>query len=124
MSQGIAQMLKPILDPNNRMDEESFHGLIRKLAHGIEFGFLGLCCGGVMWTVFDMKRRLHIASSVLVPLMVATTDEFLQIFSNRGSDVRDVVIDFGGAALGLILISAVELLIRKLKNNNKKPMSE
>ena len=118
MSTGVVDILKPFLDPFNRMDEEAFHGLIRKLAHCFEFALLGMCSGGVMWCGVEILGRYHISSAVLFPLVVAVSDEFIQSFSDRSSEVRDVIIDFGGALIGLAVISVVEYLI--LRNKNKK----
>ena len=116
ISTGIAEILKPFFDPHDSMTADDFHSMIRKFAHGLEFAMLGLCCGGVMWCVAEMSKKYHVAASVLIPLIIAVLDEFIQSFNGRGSDVRDVMIDFGGAVVGLAVISLIEtLLSRKRK---------
>ena len=40
---------------------------------------------------------------LFVGLSVAVLDETIQIFSNRGSSVLDVLLDFSGVCMGVIL---------------------
>ena len=118
MSTGFVDILRPILDPFNKMTEETFHGLVRKLAHGFEFAVLGVCSGGLMWCVAEMRGRYHISTAILFPLVIALADEFIQSFNDRSSEVRDVLIDFCGALVGLAVVSLIEYLI--LRTQNKK----
>jgi len=116
MSTGVADFLKPIPDLLGITTDEGFHGLLRKLAHAFEFAVLGVCSGGIMWCWAEKQGRYHIASAVLFPFIVAVMDEFIQSFSDRASEVRDVLIDFGGALVGIAVLSLVKyLIIRKTK---------
>lgn len=71
--------------------------LVRKLAHFTEFGVLGVWA---IWLAVELKR--HIAEVVLFGVIVALTDETIQIFSARGSQVQDVWLDFAGFICGVI----------------------
>ena len=108
--------LKPLLDPQGRVDEEIFHVLIRKAAHFAEFGALGLYVGGFTVNLGRLKGRRYVALPLLLTLWVAVMDEFIQLFSNRGSQVSDVMLDYAGALAGLL---AVALLCRLLNYKRK-----
>lgn len=82
-------------------------GLLRKIAHVLEFAGLGaLWC----WYLLMGKRKPVLA--YLPGLCTACIDETIQCFApGRGPRVTDVMIDLGGFSLGL----AVILLIQSLK---------
>ena len=82
--------------------------LVRKLAHFTEYTALGL----ELTALAMLRRRRGWQSAVnclSAGLAAAVTDETLQLFSGRGSQVQDVLLDFSGAALGIML----PLLIRR-----------
>ena len=85
---------------------------IRKAAHVTEFAafaavlFLRLESGG--------KKRFFTAWGLAA--LTGAIDETIQIFSHRGSQVKDVVIDTGGALLGL----GVVLLIFWIRKRREK----
>lgn len=85
--------------------------IVRKLAHVTEFAILG---SGMALLSAARKRRgfQPIFNCLSAGLAVAVIDETIQIFSDRGSSVSDVLIDFAGVCIGIILA----LLIRRLIN--------
>ena len=50
--------------------------------------------------------------------LTGAIDETLQIFSHRGSQVRDVLIDTAGALLGLGVVMLILYLISKKEKSN------
>lgn len=77
---------------------------LRKAAHAIEFFALGLELAVFSLLVGRRKYNFQKFWNVLsVSLAVAVADESIQIFSGRGPAVRDVLIDLGGAAIGIVL---------------------
>ena len=103
------------------------HGTIRKIAHMLEFGslatliflFLITWQGNLLW---------RYATSLGGALIYAATDELHQLFRDgRGSNLKDVGIDFAGAFIACTLALIVVLLIRKIKqkkencSSNKEP---
>ena len=71
---------------------------IRKLAHFIEFACLGL-----LWcktfASFRVSNRTSTGYILLLCLLTAVTDEYIQLFSlGREGKVMDVLLDFSGAA--------------------------
>ena len=87
------------------IDPENDHWL-RKLAHFGEFGLLGaeLCA------LLFLNRRARFQGFVncaFAGLTAAVTDEALQLVSNRGSQVQDVLLDFAGFLTGLLLCGLI-----------------
>ena len=95
--------------------------IVRKLAHFLEFGALG--CELALLTVLRRRVRLQsVLNCLSAGLAVAVTDEALQILSDRGSQVSDVLLDLGGSAAGIafiLLIDGIIILIRNRKNVKK-----
>ena len=108
------KLLEPILNPSGRFEESDFHWAIRKAAHFAEFALLGLWIGGMFAAVTARVGRRFWTLPVLIVLMVAVLDEYIQFFSERGSAVPDVVLDFAGGLTGLALAALVTMLILKM----------
>jgi len=114
-SSQVAGTVRPVLDPQEKLEKPVFHDLIRKMAHVIEFLALGLLVGGFAVCLgLEQKKRL-ISLPVLIVLIVAVTDEWIQYFTDRGSRVTDVVLDFAGAVAGLLLAALTYIIIQKFK---------
>ena len=109
----LTAFLMGILDPNGRIPEESFHHFVRKMAHFTEFGLLGTLVGSLVRRIGLLTGRKLRSLPVLLVLLVAVTDEYIQYFTGRGSMVTDVVLDFSGALFGLGLVALVSVLRKK-----------
>ena len=72
--------------------------ILRKTAHFCEFALQGL--QGLMNALF-------------AGLAAGVADETIQIFSQRGSRVADVVLDFSGAVFGALVIALITRLCRR-----------
>jgi VanZ family protein len=84
----------------------SIHFILRKCAHVGEYAVLGLLLLRAATLMTNFKRSIPIRylSLLGVCLLVAATDEFHQTFvASRGASVRDIMVDSGGAILGLLL---------------------
>lgn len=85
---------------------------VRKAAHFTEFAVLGT-------ELAVLKHRLirpPFTAALLSGLLVALTDETLQLFSGRTSSVTDVWIDFSGVVCGMLMVTAVCFVISRAKN--------
>lgn len=75
--------------------------VVRKLAHFGEFflsGFWFTLC----LRVYTSHYIRHISWPLLLGLLIANTDEFIQLYvAGRSSSVVDVWIDFGGVCVGV-----------------------
>ncbi len=118
-SDKIASWIRPILDPNNTMSDEDFNRLVRKTAHFIEFGVLGVGLGILAEYLRKRHNRKFVAMPLFVALAVAVTDEFIQSFAGRSSMISDVLIDFGGAVAGMIFAFLAFCLISVIMQSGK-----
>ena len=94
VAQFVAQ-LSQLLDITLKGDVEH---TIRKLANFLEFACLGL-----LWcktfASFRVSNRTSTGYILLLCLLTAVTDEYIQLFSlGREGKVMDVLLDFSGAA--------------------------
>jgi len=106
--------LKPDISPEALA---SIHFIVRKCAHLGEYAVLALLLLRAAIFMTNLKRSLAIlfVSVWIACLFVAATDEFHQTFvASRGASARDIMIDSGGAILGL-LIGAIFGMTRSIK---------
>ena len=88
---------------------------VRKSAHFCEFGLLG-CELILLFRLRSGVRFQNLCNAAFAALLSAVTDETIQVFSGRGSQVLDVVLDFSGALTGILLVSLIISLIEKRKS--------
>lgn len=95
------------------IDPESDHWL-RKLAHFCEFGLLGceLC---LLMFINGRECTQGFVNCAFLGLTTAVTDESLQLISNRGSQVQDVLLDFSGFIAGLFLCGLLCRIVVRTK---------
>lgn len=120
-SSAVMDFLKPILDPNGRIDDSAFHHFVRKAAHFTEFAALGFSLMGLSdsFSWKNQKQWLFLMPP-LVSLFVAAADEIIQIFSPlRGPGILDVLLDFSGALFGVACMLGVLLLIRRSRERKR-----
>jgi VanZ family protein len=87
--------------------------LIRKAAHVTEYIILtGLLFRALRWSIDSFWRRAAVA---LVPALIfAPVDEFHQSFvPSRTASPIDVLIDYSGAALGIIICSVIHFCLTR-----------
>lgn len=87
---------------------------LRKCAHAFVYFCLGIASGGRANASgqYEIKGGRAIVGRALLPWLVcvwyACTDELHQLFvAGRSGELRDVCIDGGGAAVGVLLIFAL-----------------
>ncbi len=112
-SDRIMELIRPVLELVVGKGNVTEH-LVRKLAHFTEFGLLG-----VTMTALICSIPAHPLWAFLLTLLSALTDETVQIFSERGSQVQDVWLDFGGAVCGILFLLALRLLWNRRKKRAK-----
>ena len=99
----FAEWLAPIAD------KLGFYGniwalnrIVRKLAHLTEFTILG----GVLYAI--LRRYIEygtVAKTIGVGIVIASLDEFIQLFSlGRSSQLSDVLIDTIGIIIGISVV--------------------
>lgn len=118
-SDNVAEVVKPVVDSNNRIEEDKFSVYVRKYAHAIEYFAFGVFSGlAVIFLYLSDEKALFLLPVCLVSLF-AVADEYIQGFVGRTSSVKDIVIDIAGGAVGYIAALAV-LLIIKIANQKAK----
>ncbi|MBQ4516711.1 MAG: VanZ family protein [Clostridia bacterium] len=109
----ITEQIKPIIDPKNKIPTKELNHKLRKTAHCIEFGVLGI----FLALLFDSIKKCFDKTDIFAPLMfalsAAVTDEYIQTFNDRGSQVEDILIDFSGAIFGLFLVFIFAMVLHK-----------
>lgn len=92
-------------------DPQTGHGLLRKIAHFMEFGCLGMI---LCWLHAMLGKKPWY--SLIYSILVACTDEGIQcLVPDRGPGIRDVLIDTSGAVLGMLLLLAGHAVCKKRK---------
>lgn len=98
--------------------------MIRKAAHFTEFLLFGVL---VFWTIRSYSPRPagHLFTGLFLGLAVPVTDEFLQLFvDGRGSQVSDVLLDFGGFLTGSLLFLLIFGIHKHRKSGRGRHLSE
>ncbi len=84
-------------------------------AHFFEYGLLAALLAITFYLLKQSKLNLVIYS-LFITLLCAVGDEFYQSFIGRSSNVRDIIIDFSGALVGITCVGVVLGLIKSLKS--------
>ena len=97
----IGEIIEPILEPIVGDGDVTDH-LVRKMAHFVEFFALGCELIGLS-LVRGQRGWKTVGLCLFVGLIAASIDETIQIFSNRGAQVQDVLLDLAGVTFGVSL---------------------
>lgn len=117
LSQAVGELLASVLGEGD--GGATVGGLpVRKVAHFVEFCALG-AVAALLLRILVNPWKLRLFAEAFIGLFVPVIDETLQLFSGRGSSVRDVWIDIFGYTFGCIIIYLSGLLIEKIKNRVK-----
>ena len=113
-SSKVVAIVKPILEPIVGEGNVTDH-LVSQLAH-----FSGVATlGGLLALLITARRTNQAALNCLfVGLLVALSDETIQIFSGRGSQVQDVWLDFSGVLFGVVVVLIIALLFMYLRRKH------
>ena len=117
LSLGLLNLIRPLLDAIFSPENVTDH-LVRKLAHFVEFGALGAEL--VLLIVLLRKVTLQsVLNCLFAGLTVAVVDETIQIFSARGSQVSDVLLDFSGVVAGVAFVLLVYAIVARIRKREK-----
>lgn len=105
-SAAVVEVVKPIVDPKDKIDDGLFVNIVRKLAHFTEFALLGAEVY-LLFMTFDRWKKMTLPSFALpigLSFICAVTDELLQLTSDgRSCEFLDIMIDLGGIVAGTVL---------------------
>ena len=118
-SSPVAEALQPVLDPQEKIEKLDFHDIVRKLAHVTEFFVLGVFTAGFAISLGAYLKKRFISLPILMVLVVAVMDEYIQYLVGRGSLVTDVMLDFSGSLAGLGLVWLTVWVYQKIKTGKE-----
>ncbi len=102
---------------------ESFQHVVRKGAHFSIYLLLGVLCLLAMQT-HQVKTGVKIGVSLGICLLYAASDELHQLFiDGRSGQVSDVLLDFCGSTVGVLLTAGLVILIRRHLRKRTSPVS-
>ena len=94
-------------------ESETGEFFLRKFAHITEYALLGFVLQTV-WRLINKKgRKLLVCCPLLCVLAVGILDEIFQSFGSRNSAVSDVLLDFFGGVMGMIMATVVYRIGKK-----------
>lgn len=110
----IKSKIKQVFEiPNNK--QQRLNLIVRKNAHAFEYCVLAILVSIVL-SIFNLKGKNSIIYIMFICLFYAVTDEFHQAFvPGRSSLVSDVLIDFCGSLIGMLLYMLFRNLFYKIK---------
>lgn len=95
--------------------------LVRKAAHMSEYAVLAILFG---LTIREYKKEPWLLPALAATAAYAATDEFHQLFvPGRSGQLKDVLIDTAGGALGLGLLALILYLKRRRKMKETEKLS-
>ena len=97
------------------IDIDLFHHLVRKNAHFFAYFILSvLTLNALKWSGFTGYK--WISTALLICVLYAVTDEVHQLFiPGRSGEVKDILIDSGGALFGIFVYAGIGKLVSKIK---------
>jgi len=116
----IAEIIPPETKPG-----EFIQINLRKIAHFTEFALLG--AEAALFVLLFSRKGISVALSLLAAPNVALLDEVIQIYSNRGPSMLDVLIDYSGFFASAVLfytVGYIILLIHKNVNKSRRKQTE
>lgn len=122
-SKRISEAIQSILDPKQTIPAESFHFIVRKAAHMIEFAVLGFLCTEYVCLFSDHNRQSRsttLFEPLFIVLFIAVIDEYIQSFLDRTSSVSDILLDFLGGIMGITAVCIIKFIYNRSKNKEKR----
>ena len=128
LSSNITKQLIEIVEkvtPLENVQESQLHHLVRKNAHFIIYFFLGIFALLAL-KLTSLKHSTSAVIALAVCMIYAVTDEYHQLFvDGRGAQLKDVFIDWAGAATGITVATLIGLIGKtgKARSENRKTNS-
>ena len=111
ISDWAKELLKRFLPEDAPMTREG-SGLLRKIAHFMEFAALGFC---IAWRRGMLRKSL--IPGFWSGAAAAAMDETIQLFvPNRGPGIKDVLLDSCGVLAGMLALYFGHTLLKKRKS--------
>ena len=119
-SHHTSDSVSQIILPNEYSDNEDILLIVRKIAHLIEYALLGIAVTVLLKCIEKDFQRKTYSVVLFYTLFVAVLDEHIQSFSDRTSSTADILLDFAGAIIGMVLVFGAVGLFRFFKRAKKR----
>ncbi len=117
-SHALSGWLVRLLRMDFRAGAENTDFFLRKIAHITEYTLLGLLIQMARILLKKQNKNISIWLPLFCILSIGVLDEFFQSFSGRTSVVSDVILDFMGGLLGMIITALLHITITRKKQKN------
>ncbi len=94
--------------------------IIRKTAHMLEFGFLGMGIFALTKNLSKNSTKSLFGYALFYALAVGVIDEHIQSFSDRSSSTGDIIIDFVGVIIGFLVMLTIVKIHSNFKQRSKR----
>ena len=116
VSQTVREVVNKIVPANEQNPDGSFSNhFIRKAAHVFEYATLGV----LLAVLIDKITLKQMGFALAFGVVIASFDETIQIFFQRGPAVRDVMIDTCGLVCGMLCVYFIRILSRELRRRKE-----
>lgn len=114
LSGGITEKVIITLEKMNLVEEgssmdpnflNSFHSIIRKLAHMFEYFILAIFLSNYFYYSGNNRKQIVIFSLIFTVLAAGTDELFQTTIDGRSGQVSDVLIDIFGGLIGLFMVN-------------------
>lgn len=103
-SNGITRVIFDFLNLDDVLVFDSFHGLVRKIAHFTIYFILGFLIYNALYHSFKKDLIYLLVLAIVLVMSYAISDEVHQLFIvGRSCEVRDVLIDTSGGSIGAFI---------------------
>lgn len=123
-SEGVIKDILEVVLPEEEITPEKITKLqfpIRKLAHFGIYMLLGLSLSCALVYSLKIKKLFIFSISLVLSFCYACLDEWHQSYTGRTQAFTDVLIDTGGALIGIVIFVLIFYLCERLKLKNKNP---
>ena len=112
-SNAVFDTVKPVFDATFGKDVITLN-VFRKTAHFVEFCCFGFLINLLYLLIYGVNKS-KLSQIFSIGLFVAVIDESLQILSNRGASVQDVLLDYAGYAFGVAFLFLCFLIYKSIR---------
>lgn len=107
---------KELTKPQKEKITEDLTFVVRKGAHFSIYALLGIFIF-LLSAEYNFSMKKCIAVAITASFAYACSDEFHQTFvSGRSGELRDIMIDTAGAAVGCLIVIFIKYIVRKVRN--------
>lgn len=98
----------------------SFAAYVRKAAHAVEFFVLATELLLLFFVLLKTRKLYSVWNVLSIVLCTAVADESIQILSGRGPRVQDILLDFSGGAVAMLLFFILFLIVCAVRTATQK----